>query len=319
VSEPRPRIPPPGLRVAITGSSGLVGSTLVAKLRGAGHEITRLVRQPEERQPGIRLALWNPARERLPGDALEGHDVVIHLAGAGLDGGRWSASRKEEIRTSRVAGTALLCRTLAGLGQPPAVLLSASAVGYYGARPATEAVDESGPPGQGFLAGVCHRWEQATRPAEEAGIRVVKLRLGLVLSTAGGALGRMLPIFRRGLGGRLGSGRQVVSWIALREVPAIVQHLIAARDVSGPVNVVTPKAVSNAKLTRELCAAVGTSEKLPVPAFALKLRFGREMAEELLLSGAWVVPRRLLESGYRFRHPKLADALRTLLGGGSGR
>jgi len=299
------------MRVAITGSSGLIGSALVERLRADGHQVTRLVRG-RERAVGAGAVHWDPARGEVDAAGLEGHDVVIHLAGESIVG-LWTARKKARIRDSRVEGTRLIAGALAGLARPPAVLLSASATGFYGARPPDEVLDEEASPGTGFLAETAQAWEAAADPARAAGIRVVHARFGLVLSPRGGALAAMLPVFRLGLGGRLGSGAQVWSWIALDDVVEAALHVVRTDPLAGPVNFVAPEPVSNAEFTRVLGRVLRRPTLFAVPAFAARLVAG-EMAEEMLLTGARVEPRRLLESGYRFRFPSLEPALRHLLG-----
>lgn len=299
------------MRVAITGSGGLIGSALAARLRADGHDVTRLVR--DRRQAGAPGSVyWDPARGRIDAAGLEGHDVVIHLAGESLVG-LWTERKKARIRDSRVRGTALVAEALAGLARPPGVLLSASAIGYYGARPPEEAVDEATPPGSGFLAETARAWEAAAEPARAAGIRVVHPRFGLVLSPRGGALAAMLPVFRLGLGGSLGGGTQVWSWIALDDVVEAALHVLRTDALAGPVNFTAPEPVSNAEFTRVLGLVLRRPAPFSVPTFAARLAAG-EMAQEMLLTGARVLPRRLLESGYRFRFPTLEPALRHLLG-----
>ncbi len=297
------------MRIVMSGSTGLVGSALVPALSGAGHEVTRLVR-PGRRggAPGI---AWDPAAGLMDGSGLEGHDAVVHLAGENIASGRWTAARKERIRASRVQGTALLARTLAGLAQPPATLVCASAIGYYGDR-GDEVLTEESPPGDDFLARVCQEWEAAAAPARERGIRVVHLRFGVILSRSGGALARMLPPFRLGLGGRLGSGTQWMSWIALADVVRLVQAVLGDDRLSGPVNAVAPGAVTNAVFTRALGRALSRPTLLPVPAFALKLLLG-EMAEALLLSSTRVRPAQLEGAGFPFVAPAIGPALEQAL------
>jgi uncharacterized protein (TIGR01777 family) len=287
----------------------MIGSALVRRLAGEGHEIRRLVRRPPRDAAEVS---WDPMAATVDAAGLEAQDAVVHLAGDNIASGRWTAAKKKRIRASRVAGTRLLCDTLAGLDAPPEVVVSASAVGYYGDR-GDELLDESSPPGEGFVAGVAQAWEEASRGAENAGIRVVRLRIGVVLSGEGGALARMLLPFRLGLGGKLGSGRQFFSWIALHDLVEVIRFVIATPSLRGAVNATAPEAVTNAKLTRTLGRVLGRPTPFPVPAFALRLVFG-EMADGTLLSSARVRPRRLLESGYSFRHPRLEDALRFELG-----
>lgn len=296
------------LRVAVTGSSGLVGSALSALLLSGGHQLWRLVRgQPA----GEREIPWDPSRGDLEAAALEGLDAVVHLAGESVAAGRWNPARKQAIRSSRVEGTRLLAETLAGLDRPPGVLVSASAIGYYGDR-GGEALEESSPRGEGFLAGVTREWEEATGPAARAGIRVVQTRIGVVLSASGGALRRMLLPFRLGLGGPLGSGRQWMSWITLDDLLGVILHALLDEGLSGPVNAVAPSPVTNATFTRELGRALRRPAFLPVPSFLIRLALG-EMGEALLLSSARVLPRRLQEVDFKFLTPDLPSALRAVL------
>ncbi len=281
-------------RVAITGSSGLVGSALRALLGTGGNEVVPVPR-------GDTSAA-----------TLAGSDVVVHLAGESIANRRWNAAQKERIRESRTEGTGSLALALASLPRPPRVLVCASAIGYYGDR-GEEVVDETSAPGSGFLADVCRQWEGAAGAAVRAGIRVVHLRFGVILSPAGGALAKMLPPFRMGVGGRLGSGRQAMSWISIDDAIGAIHHACVTEGMQGPVNAVAPGALSNAEFTQTLARVLRRPALLPMPALAARLAFG-EMAQELLLTGARVKPARLLESGYRFRHPGLEGALRHLLG-----
>ncbi|HEX7523654.1 MAG TPA: TIGR01777 family oxidoreductase, partial [Candidatus Deferrimicrobium sp.] len=258
---------------------------------------------------------WDPVKREVDAAGLEGFDAVIHLAGENVGAGRWTAARKAAIRDSRVNGTRLLCETLAGLARPPKTLVCASAIGYYGDR-GEEPLTEESPPGTGFLAEVCREWEAASAPAAQKGIRVVTLRIGMVLSPKGGALARMLPLFRVGLGGVIGGGRQYVSWVALDDLPHIIHHVLQRGDLSGPVNAVAPRPVTNREFTEALGKALSRPTPLPVPAFALRLAVGGEMADALLLASGRGIPRRLEETGYRFRFPELPAALRHLLGKG---
>jgi uncharacterized protein (TIGR01777 family) len=302
------------MRVAVSGSTGLVGSEVVTVLSGAGHEVFRLVRRAPA--PGETSVLrWDPEKGEVDAAGLEGLDAVVHLAGENVGSGRWTAARKAAIRDSRVKGTRLLCDTLAGLARPPKTLVCASAIGIYGNR-GEDALTEESPADAGFLPGVCREWEEASGPAARKGIRVVALRIGMVLSPKGGALSRMLPLFRAGLGGVIGDGRQYVSWVALDELPPIILHVLQYGDLSGPVNAVAPRPVSNREFTEALGKALSRPTPLPVPAFALRLAVGREMADTLLLASARVVPRRLEETGYPFLYPELGGALRHLLGKG---
>jgi uncharacterized protein (TIGR01777 family) len=297
--------PAPGLRIAITGSTGLLGTALVAALRAGGQRVTRLVRRSPAGQDEIG---WDP---RAPGGgiapgALDGLDAVIHLAGAGVADHRWTPDYQEEIRASRVVGTQALVAALAAAGPPPAVLLAGSAIGWYGDTGGRE-VDESAPAGAGFLAEVAREWEAAAQPAGQAGIRVVSMRTGIVLTRQGGVLARMLPLFRLGLGGRLGSGRQVTSWISLTDYLGAVQFLLARPDLAGPVNLTAPHPVTNAELTSALAAALHRPALFSVPGPALRLALGGVTSD--LLSSARVLPRRLSAAGYQFRFPDLPAAL----------
>ncbi|GHF32319.1 epimerase [Streptomyces mashuensis] len=294
-------------RVAVTGASGLIGSALVRSLRTDGHEVLTLVRRPPRTPAEVR---WDPARQWVDAAGLAGCEAVVHLAGANIGGHRWTDAYKKELRDSRVHGTGALAEALASLAEPPRVLLSGSATGFYGDTGDREA-DEDAPPGRGFLAGLCVDWEEATGAAREAGIRTVLLRTGVVLSRRGGAVGKVLPLFRLGLGARLGNGRQYWSCIALRDHVAAVRHLMNSPDVSGPVNLTMPRPVTNREFTEALGRALRRPAPLAAPAPALRLALG-EMAGELLVSNK-VVPRRLRESGFTFAHPDLDSAVRAAL------
>jgi uncharacterized protein len=299
------------MRIAISGASGLIGRELCRKFTLAGHSLTRLVRtQSAATAPGS-IVQWDPAQGVIDAAGLEGHDAVINLAGANLAQRRWTPAVKQELLDSRVNSTRLLAQTLAGLKQPPRVFISASAVGYYGDRPADEELGEDAAAGGDFVAWMAQRWEEAAQPAVDAGLRVVLARLGVALSTQDGALKRMLPAFCAGLGGRLGHGRQMLSWLALPDVHPIMLHLVQCEGCSGPVNCTAPQAVSNAEFTRELGRALHRPALLAVPAAALEAMLG-EMAY-MLLTGQRAVPRRLLDTGYVFAYPQLAGALSELL------
>jgi uncharacterized protein len=293
------------VRIAVTGSTGLIGTALVAALRDGGHRVIRLVRQTPAGEDEI---AWDPLAPTggLAVGALDGLDAAVHLAGANVAGRRWTAAYKEEIRASRVRGTRALAGALAAASTPPSVLLSGSAIGWYGDTGGRE-VDESSPAGSGFLPDVVREWEAAARPAEEAGIRVVTMRSGVVMSRRGGVLARMLPPFRLGLGARLGSGTQVMSWITLADYTAIVSFLLAHPEITGPVNLTTPHPVTNAELTSALAAAVHRPGLLFLPEPALKLALGGVSSD--ILASARVMPRRLEAAGYRFRFPDLPAAL----------
>jgi uncharacterized protein (TIGR01777 family) len=297
------------LRILVGGSSGLIGTELTALLARAGHEVTRLVR--DRSKIGPRAILWDPGARLLDPTAVEGFDAVVNLAGEDIGQIPWNEARKTRIRESRVQGTSLLAETLTRVERRPAVFASASAIGYYGDR-GDEELDEQSPRGTGFLADVCRDWEAATEPATAAGVRVVRMRFGVVLSPKGGAMAKMLPLFRRGLGGTLGGGRQYVSWIALDDCVAAIAQILEDASLSGPVNVTAPQPVTNRELTR-LTATV-LHRPAPLPAFALRLRLGRLMADELILVSSRVLPRRLMAAGHTFRFPELEGALRHLLG-----
>jgi uncharacterized protein len=298
------------MRFIITGASGMVGRALVAHVTARGDGVTAITRGEPGRDGAVRRVRWDPAAGTLDAGALEDHDAAIHLAGESL-AGVWTDARKRRIRESRVRGTGLLARTLAGLDRPPRTLLSASGFNIYGAR-GDAPVTESEPPGEGFLPEVVVAWEAATEPAAGAGIRVAHMRFGNILSPDGGFLAAVLPVFRLGLGARFGDGRARWPWIALAEIPHIVDHLIAHDDVRGPVNVVAPETPTNAEMTDALAAAVRRPTFLTVPAFAAKLAPGG-MGEALFLSGARVVPAVLQATGYAFRWPALRPALEAML------
>ena len=295
--------------IAITGSTGLIGSALAEELRAGGHTVRRLVRSERHRRPGD--ALWDPAADRLDPRALDGIDAVVHLAGEPI-AQRWTTEAKRRIRESRVRGTELLARTIASLAQPPRVLVSGSAMGIYGDR-GDEELDETSAFGRDFLAAVATAWEAAAEPAARAGVRVVKIRTALVLSPRGGALAKLLLPFRLGAGGRVGSGRQWVSWIGLDDAVGAISYALGTDALVGPVNLAAPAPVTNAELTETLARVLRRPAIVPVPAFVMRLVFG-EMGEATLLASQRMRPRRLLESGYRFRYPTLEAALRHELG-----
>jgi uncharacterized protein (TIGR01777 family) len=298
------------LHVLVTGSTGLVGSALVPFLTTGGHPVTRLVRSRP--RPGTSEVQWQPAAGHLPTSALGGADAVVHLAGENLSAGRWTAEKKARIRDSRVRGTRLLCEALAHLPNPPKVLVSASAIGYYGDQ-GTEILREASGPGHDFLAEVCRAWESATEPAVQRGIRVVQLRLGIVLSPAAGALAKMLLPFKIGAGGVIGTGQQYMSWIALDDVLGAIHHALVTESLHGPVNAVAPHPVRNREFTAILGHVLRRPTLVPLPAVAAQFALG-EIADALLLASTRVEPARLLETGYVFYYPDLEDALRHLLG-----
>ena len=294
------------MRVAVSGTSGLIGQAVLKELAARGHVALPLVR-PASKKTGI---YWDPNTGQIEREKLEGIDAVVHLAGETI-AGLWTSARRQRILDSRVKGTSLIATTLASLDRPPGALVSASAIGYYGNRPASETIDETASSGTGFLRDVVLAWESAAGPARSAGIRVVHPRFGLVLGKGGGMLKPALPAFYAGLGGRLGSGKQIWSWVAIDDVAGSIVHMIEHGSLSGPVNVTAPNPVSNAEFTRILGEVLHRPTVLPVPEFILRLV--GDVAEELVLSGARVIPRKLLESGYHFRYPELRQALQAVL------
>lgn len=297
------------MKILMTGSSGLVGSALIPVLREAGHEVTKLVRSAPKSADEVQ---WDPQIGIRELTRLEGMDAVIHLAGENIAAGRWNADQKERIRESRVRGTQTLCHALTQLALPPKVLLSASALGFYGDR-GEEVLSEESAAGRGFLSEVCVAWEAATQPAEKSGLRVVLLRIGIVLSPTGGPLAKMALPFKLGLGGVIGSGQQYMSWIALDDLIGAITHALTTEAVRGPLNCVAPHPVTNREFTKTLGGALRRPTIFPVPAFVLRLMLG-EMADELLLSGARLEPKRLLETQFQFRYPRLDEALGAVLG-----
>jgi len=297
------------MRVAISGASGLIGAALARASRQAGDRVSRLVRRLSGDSDDE--ILWRPAAGTIDATLLEGQEGIVHLAGENIAGGRWTRERKASIRGSRVAGTRLLSESLARMTHPPAVLACASAIGYYGDR-GDESLTEESPAGDGFLASVCRDWEAATEPARARGIRVVHLRFGVVLSPVAGALKSMLRPFQLGLGGRVGSGRQYMSWIHLQDAVDAVRHGLADAGVAGPVNIVSPQPATNAEFTGTLARVLSRPAVLPLPAAVARLALG-EMADALLLASTRVKPGRLGETGFTFRFPALEGALRDLL------
>lgn len=300
------------MKIAITGSRGMIGSALVEFFSKEGHTVTRIVRDPAFKDPDHLVIAWNPGKKEINSQALDQQDVVIHLAGENIGASRWTSKRKEEIRNSRIQGTSFLCETLAVSKSRPKVLFSASAIGYYGKRNDAAPLEETSPSPSGFLPELCQGWEEATRPASRSGIRVINMRFGIVLSPKGGALAKMLPVFRLGLGGKVGDGRQVMSWIALDEIPWVILYLVDRESISGPVNFVSPRAVSNTEFTQILGRVLNRPAIFPLPAFMVKTIFG-EMGEELLLGGGNIISKKLEEAGYAFSYPDLEHALRHLL------
>ena len=292
--------------VAVTGASGLIGSALVDGLKSEGHGVLRLVRS----RPGSGASevYWNPETGEIDAAALEGVDGVVHLAGANI-AQRWTAAHKKRIRESRVAGTQLIATTLASLRRKPQLLVSGSAIGIYGSRRGDEVLDETSSTGNDFLARVSTEWEAAASAAADAGIRVVHSRMGLVLSPEGGVLGKMLPPFRLGAGGRIGSGKQWFSWIALSDAVGALLFMLRESGLQGPVNVVAPNPVTNAEFTDAVGRVIHRPTLATVPAFAITLALG-EMGENTVLASQRVKPQRLLDAGYPFGHPHVEEALR---------
>jgi uncharacterized protein (TIGR01777 family) len=296
------------MRILVSGSHGLIGSALLDRLRADGHSVARLVRGQAE---GGDVS-WDPTAGVLAAGDVEGFDGVVHLAGEGIGEKRWTTEQKARILDSRVKGTTLLSTTLAGLDRPPSVLVSGSAVGYYGDRGSETLTEESGP-GAGFLADVVKQWEASTGAAEAAGIRVVHIRSGIVLSSKGGALKETLPIFKLGLGGRLGSGTQYWSWIGIDDEVGAIIHALTNDTLRGAVNLTAPNPVTNAEFTKAVGSALNRPAFLMVPKPALAIRFGSEMATEMLLAGQKALPAKLEATGYTFAHPTLDAALAATL------
>jgi uncharacterized protein (TIGR01777 family) len=299
------------MRFAITGSTGLVGTAITRHLREHGHHVTRIVRAYGGLPASERAIVWHPDEGVIDAHGLENHDVVIHLAGESI-AGVWTDAKKRRIRDSRVRGTTLLATTLATLTDRPRVLMSASAFDIYGNRPADEILVDTSAPGSGFLAEVIAAWEDSTRAAADAGIRVVHMRFANVLSPDGGMLGVLLPLYRLGLGAKFGDGRQYWPWIAIGDIAPALLHVLAQTGIDGPVNFAAPQAVTNAEFTDTVAAVVGRPSFLTVPAFAARLAPGG-MSQELLLRGARVLPQKLIDSGYEFRYPELRGALKGML------
>jgi uncharacterized protein len=297
------------MRILVSGVSGPIGAALLPSLSARGYQVTRLVRGAATRE---RQISWDPAQPLTP-DSVSGFEAVIHLAGETVVG-RWTAAKKARIRNSRVLGTCYLAQALAQASQGPRVLITASAVGYYGDR-GEEILREDSPPGEGFLCGVCREWEAATQPAAAAGIRTAHLRIGVVLSPVGGALQKMLAPFKMGVGGNMGNGRQWWSWIDVEDLVGAIHHILKTDRLEGPVNVVAPTPVTNAEFTKTLASVLSRPAIFPMPAFAARLAFG-QMADELLLASQRVEPAKLTASGYAFQYSNLRASLQNLLGKG---
>jgi uncharacterized protein (TIGR01777 family) len=303
------------MRILVSGSTGFLGTALVEKWARQGHTIARLVRPGTDRKSAAETQTqsvrWDPVSAEFDAAGAEGADALVHLAGASIAGGRWNPSRKSLLRTSRVDATRHLIGALAKLQRPPRVIVAASAVGYYGNR-AEETLSETSAPGDDFLCGVCREWEAEARRGTAFGARVVNLRFGIILATHGGALPQMVTPFKFGVGGRLGDGRQWMSWLTLEETVGIVDFALQSSGLTGPVNAVTPNPVRNSEFTKVLAKALRRPALFPAPAFALRLALG-EMADALLLVSQKVVPSKLVDSGYSFLQANLTEALANVL------
>lgn len=296
------------MNILVSGSRGLLGSELIPRLKAHGHQVRRLVRSAKDANPSD--FLWDPVKGEIQGE-LKNIDGVIHLAGESIASGRWDDKKKKEIRDSRLKGTTFLSETIATIRPLPRVFLCASAIGFYGDR-GGETLDETSTSGSGFLADLCRDWEAATNPARDAGVRVVNLRIGVALSPKGGALGKMLIPFKLGLGGNVGSGKQEMSWISIDDVAQAMVYCVDNETLSGPVNLTAPNPVPNSEFTHALGKVLGRPTIFPMPDFAARLALG-EMADELLLSSAKVLPRKLQAAGFQFTYPNIEDALRHVL------
>ncbi|MDX6403903.1 MAG: uncharacterized protein QOH70_1358 [Blastocatellia bacterium] len=296
------------MKIVIAGASGLVGSALIPALEAEGAEVTRLVRS----SAGAGEIEWHPNNDQIDAKSLEGFDAVINLAGENIAAGRWTDDLKRKIHDSRVNGTHLLSEAIAKLAQPPKVFLCASATGFYGDR-SDETLDEQSDSGGGFLAGVCREWEQATDPAIAAGVRTVNLRFGPILARDGGMLAKLLTPFKMGMGGKVGSGKQYISWVAIDDVINAIKLALKDETIRGPLNIVSPHPVTNEEFTKTLGHVLSRPTALAMPAFAVRLAFG-EMADEMLLTSQRVIPKKLNDAGLQFEYPELEGALRKHLG-----
>jgi uncharacterized protein len=296
------------LNILVTGSTGLIGSELVSLLKKNNHRVIRMVRKTPVGRDEVR---WDPTSGISDKTSIEGVDAVVHLAGENIAAGRWTPEQKRRIRESRIQGTRLLAQSLAYLFDPPKVLISVSAVGYYGDRGDTR-LDENSAPGSGFLPELCREWEAATAPASQRDIRVVNPRLGVVLSADGGSLSKMLTPFRLGIGGRIGSGKQYISWIAIDDLVRVLEHAIQDESLRGPINAVAPFSVTNLEFSKILGRVLSRPSFMALPSFAARLIWG-QLADEVLLASARVSPARLLQSNYKFLYPNLEAALRHVL------
>ncbi len=295
------------MKIAIAGASGLVGSALIPVLKSMGAQITRLVRS----KPRAGEIEWHPNQAEMSAASLNGFDTIINLAGENIAGGRWTDDQKRKIRDSRISGTHLLSEAMAKLSPKPKVFICASATGIYGDRD-DEVLDEQSESGGGFLAGVCREWEKATEPASKAGVRVVNLRLGPILAREGGMLAKLLTPFKMGMGGKVGSGRQYISWIAIDDVIQAIKLAIEDASIHGALNIVSPNPVTNEEFTKTLGHVLSRPTALAMPTFAARLAFG-EMADEMLLASQKVLPKKLLNAGFVFKYPELEPTLKHLL------
>jgi uncharacterized protein (TIGR01777 family) len=296
------------MKVLIAGASGLVGSALIPALEAEGADVTRLVRT----SAGAGEIEWHPNNDQIDASKLEGFDAIMNFAGENIAGGRWTDDQKRKIHDSRVNGTHLLSEAIAGLKQQPKVFLCASATGIYGDRD-DETLDEQSDSGGGFLAGVCREWEQATEPAAAAGVRTVNLRFGPIIAREGGMLAKLLTPFKMGMGGKVGSGKQYISWVAIDDAVGAIKLALKDESIRGPLNIVSPHPVTNEEFTKTLGHVLSRPTALSVPAFAARLAFG-EMADEMLLTSQRVIPKRLNDAGYEFEYPELESAFRKYLG-----
>jgi uncharacterized protein (TIGR01777 family) len=296
------------MKVLIAGASGLVGSALIPALEAEGSEVTRLVRT----SAGAGEIEWHPNNDQIDAATLEGFDAIINLTGENIAGGRWTDEQKRKIRDSRVNGTHLLSEAMTKLKHRPKVFLCASATGIYGDR-GDETLDEQSDSGGGFLAGVCREWEKATEPAVQAGVRTAQLRFGPILAREGGMLAKLLTPFKMGMGGKVGSGKQYISWVAIDDAVAAIKLALTDESIRGPLNVVSPNPVTNEVFTKTLGHVLNRPTALAMPAFAVRLAFG-EMADEMLLTSQRVIPKKLNDAGYEFQQPELEGALKKHLG-----
>ena len=295
------------MKVAVTGSSGLIGSSLASFLSNEGVTVTRILREnPDENDIS-----WKPEGGCWDSAFAGGIDGIIHLAGENIASGKWTRKKKEKIRNSRIEGTKRLCEQILKLPTPPSVFVCASAIGYYGNR-GMEFLNEGSPKGSGFLPDVCAGWEEASNIVSKAGVRVINVRFGIVLSKNGGALAKMLTPFKMGMGGKIGSGAQYMSWVAMDDVTGAIYHALVTDSLKGPVNVTAPNPATNKEFTNTLGKVLNRPTVMPMPAFAARLAFG-EMAKDLLLASTKVAPKRLSDSGYEFQYPKLENALKHVL------